>query len=218
LVSLRDDELMWTYLPQWLIQDGQVDELAAGSSLLATAVAASCREVMPVGGSRSAGVVRAELGADGYWYDVTGMAGAVGDVLTDRGDGRSVRVGSEFLLTSGALRFTARTTDFFVDEVVGSMVTARCSLEVVADYEGDAFDLLGFRQDWSVESVQIERRVLNKHMIKGLNGRVVAGGRAGDRMRKWADDPAVAPESTAAETTMRYVVDLRLLRPKGQQP
>lgn len=179
-----------------------------------------------MGGSRSAGVVRAELGADGYWYDVTGMAGAVRDVLTDRGDGRSVRVGSEFLLTSGALRFTARTTDFFVDEVVGSMVTARCSLEVVADYEGDAFDLLGFRQDWSVESVQIERRVLNKHMIKGLNGRVVAGGRAGDvvelievpRMRKWADDPAVAPESTAAETTMRYVVDLRLLRPKGQQP
>lgn len=216
---------MWTYLPTWLVQDGQVEELAPGSSLQATAVAATCTKVVTVDRSWSPGLVLVEADVDGYRYDVTGLAGAVRDVVADRGDGRFVRVGSEFVLTSGLLRFIARTTDFPFDEVAGSMVTARCSLEVLADYEMDAFDLPNVRADWAVEAVQIERRVLKQRMVKGLKGRLVAERYAGDvvdlfevpRMRKWADDPAAAPELAATDTTAEYVVDLRLLQPEGQR-
>ncbi len=213
---------MWTYLPQWLVQDGQVDELTPGSSLLSTGVAATCTKVKIADGSRSAGVVLAESGVPyGYRYDVTGVAGAVRDVLAGNGDGRSARIGSEFLLTSGSLRFLASTTNIFVDEVAGLTVTVRCSLHVLADYEFEAFDLPDVRADWSVGSVQIERRALIRHMVKGRKGRRVAEGYAGEvvelievpRIRKWADDPIVDPQSNAAETVLDYVVDLRLLGP-----
>ena len=184
---------MWTYLPLWLVQDGQVDELSAGSLLRRTALAASCRTVVTVEGSPSSGLVQVEPGVDGYWYDVTGVAGEVRDVLADRGDGESVRVGSEFLLTSGAMRFIARTTDFHVDGIGGSTVTVRCSLEVMADYEADAFDLADVREDWTVGAVQVEQRALNRRMVNGFNGRLVDEGHAGDvvkrvevpRMRRW---------------------------------
>lgn len=217
---------MWTYLPTWLVQDGEVEELAPGSFLLTTALAANCATVMTVDGSWSPGLVPAKAAVDGYRYDVTGMAGAVRDIVADRGDGRSVRFGSEFLLTSGVLRFIARTNDLFVDEVAGSMVTARCSLEVLAGYEMDAFSLPDVREDWVVASVQLERRVVKHRMVNGLKGRLMAEGYAGNvvdlievpRMRKWADDPAAALKPAAKDTTATYVVDLRLFRPEGHQP
>ena len=124
--------------------------------------------------------MQVEPGVDGYWYDLTGVAGQVRDVLADAGDGESVRVGSEFLLTSGAMPFIARTADFHVDVIGGSTVTVRCSFEVMADYEAEAFDLPDVREDWMVAAAQVEWRVLNRRMGNGLEGRMVVEGHAGD--------------------------------------
>lgn len=222
--GVREDGLMWTYLPLWLGQDGEVDELSPGSLLRGTALPASCRTVVTAESSPSSDMVQVEPEVDGFLYDVTGLDGEVRDVLTDRGDGESVRIGSEFLLTSGAMRFIARTADFPVDEVSGSTVTVRCSLHVMADYEADAFDLPDVREDWIVEAVQVERRVLARRLVKGLNGRMVSGGRAGDvveraavpRLRGSADDPPAAPDA-AVVTTKNYVVDLGLVSAESQQ-
>ena len=209
---------MWTYLPLWLVQDGQVDELAPGSHLSDTAVAAACLAVVAADPDRPTGVVRSASleGSSGrvrsYLYGVTGLASGVRDIeAADQGDGAE-RVGSEFLLTVGSLEFIARTRGFFFKPPEGLLVTVLCSFEVMAGYELDAFQLPDVRGNWSVTAVQIERRALVQREVVSTSGRIHVEGAPGDvvelvdvpRMRKWADDPIEAKGSTVAD----YVVDL----------
>jgi hypothetical protein len=217
-VFLRDDDRVWTYLPLWLVQDGQVDELAPGSHLSGTAITASCVHAVATGLDRPAGVVRSASphGSSGlvrsYLYDVTGVATGVRDMeAAAQGDGAE-RVGSEFLLSVGSMELIARTWDFFFEPTEGSPVTVVCSLEVMADYELDAFQLPDVRGDWLVTAVQIERRALVQREVVDASARTHVQGTPGDvielvdvpRMRKWADDPVEAKHSTVAA----YVVDL----------
>ena len=128
--------------------------------------------------------------------------------------------GSEFVITAGDLAMVARTAGPVSEVAAGSRITAQCTLNVVADYEWDAFELPDLRADWYVRRLKIEQRQID-YVRSGPGGPVV--GWPGkvlrsfeiERMSRWDDDHA-------GTIMARYVLDLTPLPasqdPRGLQP
>ena len=73
------------------------------------------------------------------------------------GPGRG-HAGPEFVITAGDQAFAARTAGPAPVAAVGSRVTARRTLSVVAGYKRDAFGLPDLSGDWYAPRLKIERR------------------------------------------------------------
>jgi len=89
---------------------------------------------------------------------------------------------------------------------IGTRVTAVCRLEVMADYETDAFAFPDIRRDWRVRKVLVEHRSRVQPTTGGgdsIVGRVVRVDTI-DRMRRWADENG--------RDHVTYCLDLRIRR------
>lgn len=186
--------IMWVYMETWIVQDG-APELGRGSCLPGVGLRADCLSVGPPG-TLADGIAEladhGDLWPGGHLHELTGLAGAAGDVYS--GDGPvHWHAGSEFVITTGDLAFIARAAGRVSVVAAGSRVTAQCMLSVVADYEWDAFGLPDLRSDWYVRRLKIEHRQIDD--VPGGPGRPLAG-RSGkvlrtfeiENMSRWDDD------------------------------
>ena len=191
---------MWTYLENWLVQDGEIPELQAGDVLQHVAVRASCWGITeshaPEGLSELQGPYAA--GDAARHYELTGTVEWGREPSTVL-----LRVGPFHVLAEpNSYRGVGSSTGDVAGlepyapnlrvPALGTRVTVFCQLQVMADYETEAFDFPDARRDWQVRRVRLEHRnlVLNPSENDGLSiGDVVAVVDI-DRMRRWADDNA----------------------------
>jgi hypothetical protein len=85
-------------------------------------------------------------------YRLTGRADEPRDFDVDTGAGIR-HAGAEFVLTVGADRNQLETDGWARDVLAGSRVAVTGRLEVVGDYEWDAFGLGESRADWLVKAI-----------------------------------------------------------------
>jgi hypothetical protein len=189
---------VWVYVPTWLVQDGEIPELAAGARLRSVGlrlVAAGLRAAV----GAADGVVwvaQPDQNESAFGYEVTGAAGVPRDVHAHTGrpesGGAITRVGAEFSLTAQEQGFVVLAPGAAADYRAGDRLTVRGALWVVAGYEWDAFGLPDLRRDWRINAVKAEH---------GSAGEVTAVLDL-NRMRRWDDDTSSPP------VTVDYVVDL----------
>jgi hypothetical protein len=200
---------MWVYLETWMVKDGALPELARAAHLRGVGLRADCHNVAPVR-TATDGIAKfvdpgGEQGSGSYRYELTGMAGPATDVWSGQG-----HVGSEFVITTGDQAFLARTTGPASEVAAGSRVTAQCTLNVVADYEWDAFYLPDLRTDWYVRRLKIEHRQIEYAPAGPGGARVGYPGKVLrafeiECMSRWDDDRDTG-------IVARYLLDVTPLR------
>ncbi|TDO60793.1 hypothetical protein EV651_10765 [Kribbella sp. VKM Ac-2571] len=150
--STHDDGLMWVRLMHWMIADGEpglpnVDSLLTGVGLRARGDVTAATPDSPDG------IVEAQGGQPHeVIYRLTGRASEPKDFDVDTGAGGR-HAGAEFVLTVGSDRYQAQSDGWARDVPTGSRVTVTGRLEVVGEYEWDAFELGESRADWLVKAV-----------------------------------------------------------------
>ncbi len=85
-------------------------------------------------------------------YRLTGRADGPQDFEVDTGAGIR-HAGAGFVLTTGTDRYQVEIDGWARDVPAGSRVTVTGRLEVVGDYEWDAFGLWESRADWLVKAI-----------------------------------------------------------------
>jgi hypothetical protein len=203
---------VWTYLANWLVQDGEIPELHPGAVLPSVALRAASRSLRE--SSETDGVTEhhgSEPGSQtGTLYDITGTVEAAcepGTVLLRVGtflvvaEPNSVRqVGDD-----GALE---RYSPDFPIPTVGTQATVNCTLEVMAAYETEDHYLgvptAGLARDWRVERLRLGRWALtptpNGHGDYSVGSLLQVEDTP--RMHRWADD------SDADSQHLAYLLDL----------
>ena len=202
---------MWTQLANWLVQDGEVPELAAGARLRHVAVRASCWSI-DNDSSESEGV--RELSPDTAHDDPPARYALTGIVeKADEPNSVLLRIGSiPFHAEPSTLRgvgdegaVEAYSSAFRVP-AVDSQVTVECTLEVMAAHE--ALDLLwglrypDIRREWMVDAIKVVHRawVPTGRPREWSQGQIIRVDDV-DRMHAWADE---RPDAHAS-----YLLDLR---------
>jgi hypothetical protein len=153
----RDDVSMWVGVMDWMLADDEPPKPTAGSLLRSVgvrvrgAVTAAYSDI-PDG---VAEVPDADSsGQDRDVYAVTGIASNPKDVSTNtKRWGRGVRSGAEFVLLFGADQFQVQFDGRASEVPPESRVTVTGGLELVGEYEWDAFELRDTRADWLVTKV-----------------------------------------------------------------
>jgi hypothetical protein len=85
---------------------------------------------------------------------MTGIASGAQDVWTStKRSGPGQHFGGECVVTVGADRFQVQFNGNASDVVAGSRVTVTGALELVGEYEWEAFELTDTRADWLVTDV-----------------------------------------------------------------
>jgi len=205
---------VWTYLENWLVQDGEIPELQAGDELHHVAVRGTCWSVAESQAPEGLTELRGQdpAGDVAPHYELTGTVewarepstlllrvGTV-RVLAEPNSFRTVRPGS-----GDAAGAEPYSPSFWVP-AIGTRVTAVCRLEVMADYETDALAFPDIRRDWRVGKVLVEHRSRVQPTTGGgdsIVGRVVRVDTI-DRMRRWADENG--------RDHVTYCLDLRIRR------
>jgi len=204
---------VWTYIANWLVQDGEVPELYAGARLNRTALRASCWSIRE---ARQAQGVQELSGNDPdgertVHYEVTGTVewgSEPSRVLLRVGEFHVLAEPNTFREVGDEGGLEPYSPTFWVP-AVGAQVALTCKLVVLASYESDS-ELLGFeepdiRRDWLVKGVKVEHRpmvpISGRHAPYGPG----AIGRVDDvdRMHRWADE--------AEHELVTYLVDLHVL-------
>lgn len=190
---------MWAHLQNWVVQDGEVPELRAGSTLHDHGLRASCwsirQSATPVGTTELRGPDPS--GDDAPHYELSGTVEwgqAPSSVLLRVGGFRVLAEPHDFRPAPGrspddhaVQRFSP---DFFVPPV-GDRAIVRCQLEVMADYEVDidGTDCPELRTDWLVQRIRLQHRALVPGRLPSPRAqtRVI---RTDDieRMQRWADE------------------------------
>jgi len=90
-------------------------------------------------------------------YRVTGVITKPQDIYVDAGfDGSSKHVGCEFLIDASPLQLTGEVVGGHAEAFefqLGTTLTLRGQLDMIAEYEWEGFDLPGHRRDWLVRQV-----------------------------------------------------------------
>ena len=180
-------ETVWVYLEPGMVQSGELPELARGSHLRGVGLRAYCLNITP---ARSAMEGLTELVGPGgealgsRWYEMTGVAGEAKDVVDERGP-----VASEFVISTGDHVFIAWARGLMPGFAAGLRITAHCTLNVVGDYEWDAFELPDLRTDWYVRQLKIEQRQIGEPsaFMGGYHGKALRSYDI-ERMRRWQDN------------------------------
>lgn len=145
---------MWVHVREWVLVESDRPRPNAGSLLQAAGV--RVRGVVTFAGdARPEGVAEVvdRIPPDRMppVYSVTGTVGDAQDVSTNsKRRGRGSHSGAEFVLTVGKDRFQVQFDGHAADVTTGSRVTVTGPLELVGDYEWDAFELTDTRADWHV--------------------------------------------------------------------
>lgn len=183
---------MWTYLSDWLVQDGEIPELAAGDRLADVALRAAFWTIRE---SREPSRATLCTGPDPAGeitthYELTGTTERVWPP-----NASIVQVGNVIMLaepksvrpvpgTGGALE---RFSEDCIVPPVGVWVTATARVEVMAHYETEDLDYPKLRQDWLVEGVKLERREFVRTGVHSVRPGPIAALEEIGRMRRWAD-------------------------------
>ncbi len=191
-----------------MVQDGEIDELAAGDLLCGVALRASCWSIRE---ARDADGVHELTGADPAGeltphYALTGTAGwgrppsstvlLVGNVEVLAEPNRFREVPG--LEPGGPEPYSP---DFMVPPV-GARVTVVARIEVMADYEADGFAFPDLRRNWVVRQVKLERRSLVKAGAREMRRGPITSVERIDRMQRWADE--------GEGQHVSYLIDLQL--------
>jgi hypothetical protein len=185
---------VWTYLDVWLVQTGEIPQLAVGDTLEALAVRAMWSTIDPTEMDEGVSETSASAlpGEDAPRHLLVGT-------VTWRRPPRvlAVRVGSFEVLAEPCVGGAeARLPE------VGQRVAMDVSAYAVPDYEIEADDLPDVRRDWSVRGLRVEHRELVSsaaHPGSSEPGRVLKVVQI-PHMLRWAD----APRGTHAG----YLLDL----------
>lgn len=163
--SRRHTDSVWTYLENWIVQDGEVRELGRGQRLTDVGMRAGCWNIREAVGT--AGVTGLPgPDPDGFLTRHCEVAGAVewtrapSTVLLRVNGFRLIAEPSgvrEVRVRDGEYALERYLPDFWLPRV-GSRVSLHCQLSVMADYEWDAFEFPDVRADWVVERIQVEHR------------------------------------------------------------
>jgi len=205
---------VWTYLANWLVQDGEIPELHTGDVLRGVALRAaswSLRESPePEAVKEHRGDEQdSQLGAN---YAVTGTVEATcqpGSVLLRVGKFRLVAEPNTVREISGDGALERYSPNFRIPSV-GTRATVSCTLEVMAAYETEDTFLgtrtAGLARDWLVERIRVARWALTTQ-TPGYTDRSTAGPLLEveeiPRIHRWADERDPDGEKTA------YLLDLR---------
>ena len=139
-------------LSEWIVAGGELDRPRPRTVLQHVGLRA--RAVLLGNVTEGPGKGRAVAGEwpteEGPVEEVRGVARPARDFFVDVGQGRSRRVGAEFVLDAGSCRVLGSTPAPAYEVREGTTLTFRCVLSVVADYEWDGFGLPDVRQDWTV--------------------------------------------------------------------
>ena len=182
---------MWTYLSTWIVQDGELPELRAGSRLIDHGVRASG---WLIESTRDTDRLEFVEGPDPDGYDTVTYR-LTGPVEWSRPET------SEWVIRCEGIPFLARLSNLYpVPRRIGERVSVLCALAVVPDYEWLAFGLPDVRQDWIVEALKVQRRAVEVRDGTGVPADVVCVEELVE-MRQWADGRA----GLACE----YLLDLR---------
>jgi hypothetical protein len=173
---------VWTYLDVWLVQTGEIPQLAVGDTLAGLAVRAVWSTIETT--EEDEGAVAAPASP---LDDESPRHRLVGTVTWRREPALlAVRVGAfEVLAEPRAEATTARLPD------VGERVAMEVSVYAVPDYEIEADDLPDVRRDWSVRGLRVEHRELVSSMTHPGStepGRIVKVVEI-PHMLRWADAP-----------------------------
>lgn len=156
--AIDEDVPVWVRVEKWMIVDGEQPLPTAGSALRSAGLRVR-GAVTGAGNATPDGVVEvqraAAAGQPGRVYAITGVVGNAKDVFvgTGRPRVRHRRVGAEFLLTVGEDRFHVSFDGRGADVTPDSRVTVTGELELLGEYEWEAFDLIDTRADWRVADV-----------------------------------------------------------------
>ena len=172
---------MWTYLDVWLVQTGEIPQLAVGDTLRSLAVRAVWSTIART--EDAEGV--SDLPTPAHHRDGSPRHRLTGTVTWSRHPRLlAVRVGSfEVLAEPGHRR--GRLPE------VGERIAMEMAAYAVPDYEIEADDLPDVRRDWSVRGLRVEHRELVVSMAHPGStepGRVVKVVEI-PRMLRWADAP-----------------------------
>ena len=142
-------------LSEWIVGDGELDRPRPGTVLGHVGLRASAVDVAGDAGRPEGGPAAAAEWPSpaGPVEEVRGLTGPARDFFVDAGQGRSRRVGAEFVLDAGAYRVLASTPLPAAEVREGEAVLFRCVLSVIADYEWQGFGLPDVRQEWTVLGV-----------------------------------------------------------------
>ena len=149
---------MWVRIMDWMLADNEPPRPGAGSLLRSVGV--RVRGVVTAADSATPDGVAEVLDADSAdlhqrVYALTGIAGDGQDVWTNTGRRRErhQHSGAEFVLTVGADRFQVQFDGHASEVLPNSRVTVTGGLELVGEYEWDAFEIGDARSDWIVTNV-----------------------------------------------------------------
>jgi hypothetical protein len=149
---------MWVRVFAWMLADDQPPHPDAGSMLRSVGVRVR-GEVTVADSATPDGVAVVPNGdsADSHRsvYTLTGIAGDAQDLWSDTGRRRERNQpsGAEFVLKVGEDRFQAQFSGHASEVLPDSRVTVTGGLELVGEYEWDAFGLVDTRADWIVTRV-----------------------------------------------------------------
>lgn len=133
--------------------DGQVPQPVAGSVLAAVGVRAYCWAVRQHDAAQPVRALTQAESGRAHAYEVFGTAGPARDFSADS-DSWPRHAGAEFVLHAGRLRFLASIEGRASEIAPGAVLAVMCTLDLVAGYERDAFELPDVRTDWHVVSVE----------------------------------------------------------------
>jgi hypothetical protein len=157
LIFQENDALMWVLVEGWMLADGQPPMPVPGSRLHSVGVRVSGAVTAAQSGTPDGVVEVHGSGRTGLpVYAMTGVA--VGSsrnkwISTGRRGEPDLHAGAQFVLLVGADLFQAGFNGWASDLVSRSRVTVTGSLELVGEYEWDAFALSDTRADWTVGRV-----------------------------------------------------------------
>jgi hypothetical protein len=173
---------VWTYLDVWLVQTGEIPQLALGDTLGSLAVRAVWSTITAT--DEDEGVGDAPTSARG---DEGSPRHRLVGTVTWRREPRllAVRIGSFEVLAEPRSTVAAPLPE------VGERVALEASAYAVPDYEIEADDLPDVRRDWSVRGLRVEHRELVDSMTHPGStepGRIVKVVEI-PHMLRWADAP-----------------------------
>jgi hypothetical protein len=108
----------------------------------------------------------------------------------------------EWVIQSGGIEVIAHLSNMYPPPVLGKLVTVRCSLSVIPEYEWLEFGLPNVRRDWTVDAIRIQHRALELHE-DGWHPTHVVETEDLEEMHRWTDE--------RADHGSVYLLDLRPL-------
>lgn len=202
---------MWTYLPNWIIQDGEIPELTVGDQVRDVGIRLYYDHISTGPGLEiGEAAVASPTSLERYRYTVTG-------VITRATGGEFVYtvLNSEagyLFLEPTSLPSRKPPTDLSHAEQIptGTLVRVSGTAEVMAYYEVEGY-VPPLVADRTVRALAVERRTLVPDTGKPhtFSSGEVTSVESIDRMRRWDDDPSSGSE----HVTYLLRLDTPLTRP-----